>query len=146
MTTHTRLSSSPLSHIQSGRRGATHEESRSSLKEANPVGGEKKKRKLKRRRGGARGALCLCETERECVRLRVGREGKGERAEEVWSGPLLLPWRPHPDAAAAVGAGGRSKSVCSLEERRRAEGPHTQTDTAATSKASGSIRCTVGLG
>lgn len=41
----------------------------------------------------------------------VGREKR--RGEEVGSGPLLLPWRPHPhpDAATAVGASGRSESL-----------------------------------
>lgn len=31
-------------------------------------------------------------------------ERRGRGGEEVGSGPLLLPWQPHPDAAAAVGA------------------------------------------
>lgn len=52
------------------------------------------------------------EGERGCV-CRETRRGK-----EVGSGPLLLPWRLHPDAAAAVGASGRSESVCGLEGRR----------------------------
>lgn len=56
--------------------------------------------------------------------LCVWREKGGEEEEEeVGSGPLLLPWRPHPDAAAAEGASGRSEPVCSSEERRRAEEP-----------------------
>lgn len=68
-------------------------------------------------------ALYLCERERErvcvSVRARVCREMR--RGKEVGSGPLLLPWRLHPDAAAAVGASGRSESVCSLEGRRKEE-------------------------
>lgn len=51
--------------------------------------------------------------------------------EEVGSDPVLLPWRPHPDAAAAAGASRRSESVCSLERRKkeesRAEEPPAQT-------------------
>lgn len=66
----------------------------------------------------------------------MSREGK-----EVGSGPLLLPWRPRPDAAAAVGASGRSEPVCSLEERGKE--PPVQT-LPATSKASGSSQCIVG--
>lgn len=87
--------------------------------------------------------MCLCERERERVCMCVWREER--RGEEVGSGPLLLPWRPHPDAAAAVGASGRSEPVCSLEETRRAEEPPTQT-LPATSKASGSTQCIVGRG
>lgn len=57
------------------------------------------------------------------------------------SGPLLLPWRPHPDAAAAARAGRRSESVCRLEERRKKRGeqkrtpPHHLCPDTATSKA-----------
>lgn len=73
---------------------ALHAESRSSSKETHPERREREKKKASRER------------ERVCVR---GEEGRGE---EVGSGPLLLPWRPHPDAAAAVRASGRSESVC----------------------------------
>lgn len=63
------------------------------------------------------------------------------------SDPLLLPWRPHPDAAAAVGASGRSESVCSLEKRKKEESRGAPcTNTAATSQASGSTQCIVGRG
>ena len=82
--------------------------------------------------------MCVCGERRE--------KGGEEEEEEVGSGPLLLPWRPHPDAAAAEGASGRSEPACSSEERRRAEEPpYTQT-LPATSKASGSTRCIVGKG
>lgn len=43
------------------------------------------------------------------------------RGEEVGSGPLLLLWRPHPDAAAAVGAGWTGEERVRPKQRRGGE-------------------------
>lgn len=97
--------------MQHGRRGAAR---RIQVKLEGNASSRAEKKMLKRRKGGV-GGVCVCE--------RVG--------EEVGSDPVLLPWWPHPDAAAAAGASRRSESVCSLERRKkeesRAEEPPAQT-------------------
>lgn len=68
------------------------------------------------------------------------------RGEEVGSGPLLLPWRQHPDAAAAVAAKGVGKVELTGERRRkrRKRERSSPTLTTVTSEPSSLTYCIVG--